>query len=151
MVCIYCGGDTQVINSRLQKRLNHVWRRRKCLECGSVISTHESPDYAAAWRVKTKTSKLIPFSQNKLLISLYKSLEHRQTALSDAEGLLDTIISNLQPKTVQGVLQITEIIQITQETLNNFDNLLVCTTLRSTVLKIALSAKYKFSPRRLGY
>jgi len=119
--CIYCGGDTQVINSRHQKRLNRVWRRRKCLECDAIFSTGESADYAAAWRVRTATGKLRPFSRNQLLLSLYKSLEHRKSALSDAEALLDTIISGLQPQVVQGALEIATIRDMTLLTLQNFD------------------------------
>jgi transcriptional regulator NrdR family protein len=121
MVCIYCGGNTQVINSRLQKRLNHVWRRRKCLECGAIVSTHEQTAYDAAWRVKTSKAKLIPFNRDKLFLSLYKSLEHRPSAMTDASALTDTIISKLQPKTVQGVLESSTIVETTQKTLNNFD------------------------------
>lgn len=122
MKCVYCGGETQVINSRLQKRLNHVWRRRKCLACAAVFSTHEAADYAAAWRVKNQTGKLLPFSQNQLLLSLYKSLEHRESALSDAEALLDTIISGLQPQIVHGALEIGAIREMTLITLQNFDS-----------------------------
>jgi transcriptional repressor NrdR len=121
MVCIYCGGDTQVINSRLQKRLNRVWRRRKCLECAAIFSTHEQADYAAAWRVRLSNGSLRPFSQNHLLLSLYKSLEHRKTALTDAEALLDTIISSLQPQIVQGALEIAAIRELSLYTLEKFD------------------------------
>ena len=48
MVCIYCGGETKVTNSRLQKRNNQVWRRRQCLECKGVFTTHEAVDLSSA-------------------------------------------------------------------------------------------------------
>ena len=121
MNCIYCGGDTQVVNSRPQKRLNHVWRRRKCMVCEAVMTTHEAPAYEDAWRVKSMHAGLKPFNRNKLLLSLHKSVAHRPTALSDAEGLLDTIITKLQPKTVQGVLNSADIIEISLLVLSNFD------------------------------
>jgi len=79
MVCIYCSGDTQVINSRLQKRPNQVWRRRKCLECGATFTTHELAAYEGSWRVKSSSAGLQPFNKNKLFLSLYKSLATANT------------------------------------------------------------------------
>ncbi len=121
MVCIYCGGDTQVINSRLQKRPNQVWRRRKCQNCGAVFSTHELAAYDTAWRVKTAQGKLVPFNRNKLLISLYKSLEHRASALDDATALTDTIIGKLLAKKLNGTLPAPEITKTTLEILKRLD------------------------------
>lgn len=48
MVCIYCSGETQVINSRPQKRLNNIWRRRKCTACEGIFTTSESPDLTSS-------------------------------------------------------------------------------------------------------
>ncbi|HET6924718.1 MAG TPA: hypothetical protein VFH39_02735 [Candidatus Saccharimonadales bacterium] len=121
MVCIYCGSGTQVINSRLQKRVNQVWRRRKCVACGAVFSTHEAAAYDGAWRVKDVRGKLVPFSRNKLLVSLYKSLEHRQQPLADAEGLLDTIMGKLIKTAQNGLLDRKDIIKAASGVLKRFD------------------------------
>ena len=121
MKCIYCGAETQVVNSRHQKRINQVWRRRKCLECAAVFSTHESAAYDAAWRVKTSSGALQPFNRNKLLVSLYKSLEHRPNALDDAEALTSTIMGKLLSLAQNGLLDHSDIAQTTQEALKRFD------------------------------
>lgn len=121
MVCIYCGSDTQVINSRLQKQSNQVWRRRKCLQCGAIFSTHEAAAYDAAWRVRTAQSGLQPFQRLKLLISLHKSLEHRKTALTDATALTDTIMGKLLRAADRGTLEPEQIAFIAYEVLQRFD------------------------------
>jgi len=120
--CIYCASDTQVINSRHQRRVNQVWRRRKCLSCGAVFSTHESAAYDVAWRVKTAAGALQPFNRNKLLLSLYKSLEHRPSALDDADALTSTIMGKLLQKAQNGLVNRSDIIKTTQEVLKRFDN-----------------------------
>jgi len=121
MVCVYCAGDTQVINSRLQKRPNQVWRRRKCLACEAIFSTHEAAAYDAAWRVKTADGRLIPFVRNKLFISLYKSLEHRSSALDDATALTDTIMGRLLKATQNGAVDAKTIASTAHGVLKRFD------------------------------
>jgi transcriptional repressor NrdR len=95
MVCIYCSGKTQVLNSRHQKRSNQVWRRRHCLECKSTFTTLESAEYTLAWQVRGRNRQLEPFSRDKLFLSIWNSLQHRKTALTDASGLTDTVIKKL--------------------------------------------------------
>ena len=121
MVCIHCGAKTHTINSRSQKRSNSVWRRRQCLQCGAVFTSVESADYAAAWRVQSKTTVLEPFKRDKLFLSVYKACEHRKTALNDASGLTDTIMAKLLPFTQNGVIKRTQIIETAQVALNRFD------------------------------
>ena len=129
MVCTYCGSETQVINSRPQKRTNSVWRRRKCTACGRIFSTSEQVDYEKSWVVQywdakaKKTSQPQPFVRDKLLMSVHASLGHRPTALSDALGLTKTIIGTLGKMVDQdGVLQSVAIATITVDTLQRFDN-----------------------------
>lgn len=123
MVCIHCRSETQVINSRLQKKLNQVWRRRRCQDCAAIFTTLEIADYGAVWRVRGNTSRLSPFSRDKLFLSLLKSLEHRSKALTDASDLADTIISKLQAPNKDGVIPVTQITALTQVVLNRFDTL----------------------------
>jgi transcriptional repressor NrdR len=94
MVCIYCDCDTQVINSRLQKRLNSVWRRRRCTGCQAITTTTERTDLASAVVVGRK-GQLEPFLRDKLYLSLYEVLKHRKTAISSATALTDTVISQI--------------------------------------------------------
>ena len=121
MVCIQCGGDTQVINSRHQKRANQVWRRRKCRQCSTIFTSEETAAYGASWAVKGGLGRLTPFSRDKLFLSLHRSLQHRPTALADASGLADTVIKRLSGDITGGVIESKEIIHAAQVALNRFD------------------------------
>lgn len=121
MVCPHCQQQTQVINSRHQKRLNQVWRRRKCVSCSTVFSTHEKADYGALWRVSSNKRPMSPFNRDKLFLSLLESCKHRSTALADAASLADTVISQLAPHVTNGALTAKEIIISSQVALNRFD------------------------------
>ena len=95
MVCPYCGGKTQVFNSRSQKRTNSTWRRRKCTECSSLFTTEESYELSTVLRVKTDTGKLQPFSTAKLLISVYECCKHLKPPEKDSQALTDTICKDI--------------------------------------------------------
>jgi len=121
MVCIYCGNETQVINSRLQKRLNQTWRRRKCVDCHAVFSTHEGASYEDSWRVQTSDDKLRPFLRNKLFLSLHKSCEHRGKSVEDATSLTNTVIALLGHQADAGLIEASSIALTAHEVLQNFD------------------------------
>lgn len=103
MVCIYCGHATSVTNSRLQKRTNSVWRRRRCQACQAIFSTSERLDYATTWLVSSTSAQLTAFSRDKLFLSIYTSCRHRSHPIDDAEALTDTVISKLQKTAIPGV------------------------------------------------
>ena len=121
MVCVQCGGQTQVINSRHQKRANQVWRRRRCRECGAVFTSEESAAYGASWAVQSPSGALTPFSRDKLLLSLHRSLQHRKTALEDASGLADTVIKKLSGAVTDGVIESRAVVHAVQVALSRFD------------------------------
>jgi transcriptional repressor NrdR len=121
MVCIQCGEKTQVINSRAQKRRNHVWRRRQCANCGTVFTTEEQVDYSGSIVVANKIGTLQPFSRDKLFLSIHRSCQHRPTALADAAGLTDTVITRLTPLLQDGTVDRTQIIRTIQVALTRFD------------------------------
>ena len=121
MVCTYCHGKTEVVNSRHQKRLNQVWRRRHCLNCGAIFSTHEITAYEGSWRVQDAKGGLHPFLRDKLLLSVYKSLEHRPKAIEEAGSLVATIIGALAQQADQGLLETGNVALTTHAVLNNFD------------------------------
>lgn len=120
MVCIYCGDETRVINSRHQKRNNKVWRRRACTQCRAIFTTLEAVEATSAFTV-AKDKRFKPFSRDQLLLSLYDSLRHRKTAITDATALTDTIIGQLYPFINSGVLQRDSIVEISHATLERFD------------------------------
>lgn len=122
MVCVYCGGQTEVVNSRLKRKDNQVWRRRHCVGCGATFSTQESVQYELVWLVQRgHGSRPEPFSRDKLFMSLYKSCEHRETALQDAQALTDTVIGKLSAHVTNGTLTSRDIAQVAQVALNRFD------------------------------
>ena len=121
MVCVHCGHDTQVINSRLQKRSNRVWRRRRCNNCSAAFTTLESADYGAVWAVKGKNGHISPFSRDKLFLSLYHSCRHRSEALGEASNLADTVIRKLSAVVHDGSIAATDIYQLVQTALDHFD------------------------------
>lgn len=121
MVCIHCGAETSVTNSRPQKRSNQVWRRRQCRKCSAVFTTIETAQYGGAWAVRDKSGRLSPLSRDKLWLSLYKSCEHRKTALNDASALTDTLINKLAGRISGGTVDSRVITQIVQVALNRFD------------------------------
>lgn len=121
MQCIYCGSDTKVNNSRLQKRLNRVWRRRECTQCRAVFTTEEAVELSGSIVVRSNTKKVQPFSRDKLFASLLHALGHRQTAVADAGALTATIIAKLLLATTNAAVTPQEIVIIAHETLERFD------------------------------
>lgn len=120
MVCIYCGSETRVSNSRAQRKTNAVWRRRACDNCQATVTTLEKLDLGSAL-VVTDKRRHEAFSRDKLLISIHDSLKHRKTALADAMALTETIISHLTPHIVDAALTKELIIAETSKTLARFD------------------------------
>ena len=120
MLCIYCKSDTKVINSRPQKRTNRVWRRRTCMACGTTFTSTEAVDLSGSVTVRDAEA-LQPFQRDKLFMSVYDSLKHRKTALQDATGLTDTVISKLYPLMQDAKLVRSDIISVTIEVIKRFD------------------------------
>lgn len=121
MVCVHCGSETQVINSRPQKRSNQVWRRRQCLKCKAIFTSEESAEYGASWAIKTDSGKMLPFSRDKLFLSLYECCKHRKTAVEDATALTDTIIKKVAPNIQDGIVDMKTVAQVSLVALNRFD------------------------------
>lgn len=120
MVCVYCGGETKVVNSRPQRRNNQVWRRRRCSTCGAQFTTQEAAQLELAWQVGHE-GHIQPFSRDKLLLSLFRSCEHRKAALSDAEALTETVIKKLHVYVRNGLLDSKDVARVAQVALNRFD------------------------------
>lgn len=120
MVCIYCKQDTRVVNSRPQKRTNRVWRRRTCTVCGTTFTSVEAIDLSGSITVKDAKA-LTPFQRDKLFMSVYDSLKHRKTALSDATGLTDTVVGKLLPLMKDAILDKSDIAGTATEVLKRFD------------------------------
>jgi transcriptional repressor NrdR len=110
-----------VANSRLQKRSNTIWRRRKCLNCGNIFTTHESIALQAALMVKKRSDRLEPFDRDKLFLAIYESCKHRPKAIGDASDLTEIIISNMLTNRTNGIIAISEVVAAAHTALLRFD------------------------------
>ena len=123
MVCIYCGRNTDIYNTRPKSRNPSVWRRRRCPACVAQFTTLELPDYRGALVVEGVRGKLYPFSRDKLFLSLYKALEYRHDAVDTATDLTETVIGRLlrTKKAPDGLLMMRDIAGAAYLTLKRFD------------------------------
>lgn len=121
MVCLYCGSNTRVTNSREQKRLRQTWRRRACQKCKAIFTTLEAADLSGSLRVVDKLGTLEPFERDRLFISLFQSLGHRTDALGAAKALTATVIGFILTTAQEGRIERTAIIDFSAATLDRFD------------------------------
>ena len=124
MVCLYCRNDTRVVNSRSQKRINKVWRRRQCQSCGAIFTTIEQNAYEGSLMFKDRESHITPFKRDELFISIYDACRHRPQAVSDATAITDTVLGKLQKQkaTINAVIERSVLLTIVSETLGQLDN-----------------------------
>lgn len=120
MNCICCSSDTKVVNSRPQKRINGIWRRRQCLLCNAIFTSIEKADLTGSIAVQSQKA-IQPFNRDKLFLSIYESCKHRPKAVDEASGLTDTVISKLLPKTKGAVIEVEQIKEVALKSLKNFD------------------------------
>lgn len=120
MVCVYCCGGTKVTNSRLQKRNNNVWRRRRCLACGAIFTTHEGVELESAL-VVAKNGQNQPFLADLLLKELMDTLKHRNDVYTASRELLGTIVRRLLALPDRPVFSTDDIAKVTSEVLKRFD------------------------------
>lgn len=122
MVCIYCGNETQVTNSRSKKRYSIIWRRRICKTCGSIATTLEQYDLATALLVTKRSGALESFQRDKLLISIARAIDHRQNAPQAASHLTQTVIEQLlKTKPIAKTVLSKNISQTTSIVLKHYD------------------------------
>lgn len=120
MNCLYCSSPSKIVNSRRFRRGYEKWRRHKCDSCGSAFTTRELPDLEVSLRVVKRSGKTEPYYFNKLLVSIYKAIDHRTNAQVDAGSIAQTISTNLLPR--QDASVSTEHISLlTIKTLKNYD------------------------------
>ncbi len=115
MLCIICHSDSRVINSRHNKRHNQIWRRRQCRNCSQIWTSYEIADYSTLATVQG-----VPFSRDKLFLSILASCRHRSDAITDAAAVTDTIIRNAL-KTGSLELKTAILSQISYKVLQRFD------------------------------
>ncbi len=97
MVCPFCLFEkTEVYNSRSTKKLNSVWRRRRCPNCEHEFTTEEMAKPESIIRVGIKgLPRTLPYSSAKLLIALFLACNHKRDAARNAGYLLQTVEQRL--------------------------------------------------------
>jgi transcriptional repressor NrdR len=121
MKCPYCNSESSVTNSRLQKRSNSVWRRRKCQKCHAIWTTSERLQASGTFKVQTNML-MVDFRPETLLISIYEVLKHRKSPDTDAQYVSNTVIEDLQ-NLKQPSFTTTQITTTTYNVLKNYDKL----------------------------
>lgn len=71
----------------------------------------------------SNNGSLQPFLRDRLFADVYDSLKHRKTALKDATGLTDTIVSIALNDTRDGVISRDEISKTCASVLGRFDKI----------------------------
>ncbi len=123
MVCYYCKKNTVVVNSRIQIKSNSVWRRRRCLVCGNVMTTSEKYDLSSLIMVENKEKRLNPFKRDILFLSIYNCLSHLKQPLAISESLTDTVLSRIMAEQNSSKIDTKLLISITYTVLSRFDRL----------------------------
>lgn len=124
MVCPFCTQNkTIVYNSRKTKKLNNVWRRRRCLTCNQEFTTIEYVDPASVIGI-ANDKKSQPYSRSKLLVSLIRALDHRNDVDKAANYLLATVeqrLYGIAAKHAKHQVDKQLVIDNVAKTLKNFD------------------------------
>jgi transcriptional repressor NrdR len=123
MFCINCfHTNTKVANSRPNKKQPLVWRRRQCVECGTVFTTYERPSLADNKPVVLPSGKSDTFNLGKLILSISRAFTHApHEAEYNALWLAQTVEDTLS--TEQEVVTPEDIEATTHAVLKRFDEI----------------------------
>lgn len=125
MVCPYClSSSLEIYNSRPTKKLNQVWRRRRCLSCKKVFTTTESVDLSFIVKIKNQV-ETVAYQPGILLASLLRACDHRADQAASAFYLLQICQETLLKKATshKDVLTSRHIAEIVATILGRFDTL----------------------------
>jgi transcriptional repressor NrdR len=126
MICVKCTrASTNVANSRPHKKQASVWRRRRCVHCGYVFTTAETPLISELLEVIYANGDSAAFSTPRLTVSLAGFLAHRrETAADDAYWLSKTIGQTFLQRGNSGqAIPMHEFIKTVHSVLERFDAL----------------------------
>lgn len=100
MKCPFCDSDQLIVtNSRPTNNEMEIWRRRKCLHCGGLLTTHEKIDLSYIVVIK-RSGKRVKYNRAKLFSSIYQAVSatkkmDRGTAGDISEKLMQEIEKNI--------------------------------------------------------
>jgi transcriptional repressor NrdR len=96
MRCPKCGHlDDKVIDSRSVRNGDVIRRRRICQKCGHRFTTYEEV-VKATLRVIKRDGRHEEFDRKKLMGGIERACEKRPISTQQMEGLVDSIISELE-------------------------------------------------------
>lgn len=94
MECPYCHAQqTEVTNSRPTWGETQIWRRRKCLKCQEIFTTHEVVDLSHLVVIK-KSGKSEVFNRSKLYSGIYGATIGSKTP--DREKVVEKITREVE-------------------------------------------------------
>jgi transcriptional repressor NrdR len=74
MKCPFCASDQLIVtNSRPTNNELEIWRRRKCLRCGGLLTTHEKIDLSFITVIK-RSGKRVKYNRAKLYSGIYQAI-----------------------------------------------------------------------------
>lgn len=120
MICIYCDSETRVTNSRLQKRSNQIWRRRKCTACGAVFTSHEAIDLSSSLIVDYGALQK-PLLIDKLFTEVLLALQDQKDCYVTAREITSTVIAELLKLPEKPIFKSQTISQIAAKVLKRFN------------------------------
>ena len=97
-----------------------MWRRRECLVCHAIFTTHESVELESALSVD-KNGQNQPFLPDLLLKELMLALSHRKDVYTASREVLGTIIRKLLTLPQKPLYKPADISKITSGVLKRFD------------------------------
>jgi len=123
MFCINCfQKNTRVINSRPQKKVPQIWRRRQCAACGTTFTTRERPALKDNKLVIMPSGKQEVFNIGRLIISIAKAYTHDPQEAKDNSFWLAQRVEEIL-STEREVVTTEDIEAITHDVLRHFDEL----------------------------
>jgi transcriptional regulator NrdR family protein len=97
-----------------------VWRRRECVVCQSVFTTHESVELESALSVSINGQNT-PFMPDLLLKELMLALQDRKDVYTASREVLGTIVRKLLALPQKPLYQPQDISKTTADVLKRFD------------------------------
>ena len=90
MICMNCRSPhSEVVNTRSTRGGSQIWPRRRCADCGKVITTYERPDLSFIQVVSS--SKTSPYRRSFLFTSVLRVLDYEELSDIDVDNLIDSI------------------------------------------------------------
>jgi len=88
MICPKCGNDQLITtNSRPTSKNTQTWRRRQCLKCRFIFTTHETFDLSHLTVIK-KNGKKVKYIRAKLYSGIYEAYSSLKKMDRGDAGLL---------------------------------------------------------------